>query len=784
MYLTWFLVSIVKNNQLFIKILILGCLLTTIGCTHTNHLPQGKTLHKSTAIDLQSDRPVEDKAELKEQLYNLSRPKPNAKFLGMGKVKLWIYNRTRKAKKGVGEWLRRNLGEPPVLIDSILLERSKKVMELQLQKKGYFHQEVSFETQTKKKATAVTYHISLQEPYRIDSIFLPTDTVESAVSRYIDYLKLGSYLKVGDQFDADVLQQERERITQFLRDYGYYDFNTDFIRYELDSSQTNRTISIYLRLNQASDGEHKPYKLDKIFVYPQHNPKDTTFNYPDTTLVNGYHFITPTQKKFKPQALSEHLILQSDRLYSQTDYQNALNRLFSLGVFKFVNIAFVKDTLRDGILDAYIRLIPSIRQGVSFDLEANNQSGRAIGVSGTGLLGVALRGTHKNKNTFKGAEALTTNLYFGRASVSGNQEGGNRTTISELSGEMVLSLPKFLAPKRFRPKMMGANRPTTDIRLGFGRVVSADQFTITSYNAAFGYTWRQQSAFSRNQYRHTFNPLSISSVNVTNTTQQFEDYLAQNPRQEVTFQPRIIVGPIYSYAYSNQALSERKDFEVFRGSVELAGAGLSNIEQLLGATNISDSLTIFGIKYAQFARFEADYRQYQMVAAKSQLVSRIATGVVIPYGNSDAVPFVKRFSIGGPNSLRAFQLGRLGPGSTNLNLDTAEVKAFRRGDIRIEANIEYRFPIFKYLKGAFFIDAGNIWTLREENETEGGLLTFSNFWDSLGLGTGMGFRLDFDYFVLRLDLGYRLLDPRQPAGERWVGGRNIVTGQFGIGYPF
>ena len=776
-----------NSNQHLIKLLLFGFFLASIGCTHTRHLPEGKTLHKSTTIVLQSDTTIKNKSDLKEQLYNLSRPKPNAKFLGMGKVKLWIYNRTRKTEKGLGEWLRRNLGEPPVLIDSTLLERSQKVMELKLQKKGYFHQKVNYKTHTKKKSTAVTYHIAVEKPYKIDSIFLPTDTLQNPISRFIHRIQKGTYLHANDQFDADVLQQERSRITQSLRNNGYYEFNSDFIHYELDSSKANRSITVYLRLKQAVNGSYTPHKIRNIFVYPQHNPKDTLFNYPDTTLVNGYQFIAPAAKKFKPHAIADHILLKSGKLYSQNDYENSINRLFSLGVFKFVNIGFVKDSLEKDQLDAYIRLVPSIRQGVTFDVEANNQTGSAIGVSGTGLLGAAVRGTYHNKNTFKGAESLNLNLYYGRAfnlGVSSDSTAQNSNTINEFSGEVVLSLPKFLAPKGLHPKVAEPNRPSTNIRLGFGRVVSADQFTITSYNAAFGYTWRKQAPLSRNQHRHTFNPLSISSVNVTNTTEAFEEYLQQNPRQEVTFQPRIIIGPIYSYAFSNQSLGQRKDFEVFRGSVELAGAGLSAAEQLLKSSNTDDTLKIFGVRFAQFVRLEADFRKYKIITPKTELVSRIATGLVIPYGKSDAVPFVKRFSIGGPNSLRAFQLGRLGPGTTSLNLDTAEVKAFRRGDIRLEANLEYRFPIFKYLKGAAFIDAGNIWTLREENETDGGVLSFNDFWQGLGLGAGLGTRLDFGYFVIRLDFGYRIRDPRQPAGERWVADRNIVTWQFGIGYPF
>ncbi|MEZ4887708.1 MAG: BamA/TamA family outer membrane protein [Chitinophagales bacterium] len=763
------------------------CLFSAMSCTHTRHLPEGKTLHKTTLIDFKSDIAIKDKSDLKEQLYNLSRPKPNAKFLGIGKVKLWIYNRTRNAKKGLGEWLRRNLGQPPVLIDSTLLDRSQQVMALKLQKKGYFQQNVSYETVTKNRSTSVTYKVSVEKPYRIDSIFLPTDTATNPIAKVIQEIKWGSYLQTNDQFDADVLQQERIRITQYLRNNGYYNFSSNFIHYDLDSSKINRSIKVYLKVKQASNGSHTPYRIGKVFVYTQHNPKDTLFNYPDTTFVNGYYFITPAARKFKPQAIVDHLLLKQGKLYSQNDYQNTINRLFSLGVFKFVTIGFTKDTIAENQLNTFIRLVPSVRQGVSTNMEVNNQTASAFASSGTGgLLGIAVGGTYRNKNTFKGAEALNLNLYYGQTVNIGNNTNSDnpRNNINEFSGEAVLSLPKFLAPKRFHPKVSNQNRPTTNIRIGFGRVESANQFTITSYNLAYGYTWREQQELSRNQHLHTFSPLSISSVNVTNTTPSFDEYLQQNPRQRLTFQPRIIVGPIYSYSFTNQDLNQRRDFDVFRGTIEVAGAGLSNIEQLLRANNITDSLKIFGIDYAQFARVEADFRKYKMVTAKSELVSRIATGLVIPYGNSDAVPFVKRFSIGGPNSLRAFQLGRLGPGTTNLNLDTTNVKAFRRGDIRIEANVEYRFPIWKYLKGALFVDAGNVWTLREENETTGGLLSFKDFWGSLGLGTGVGTRLDFGYFVLRLDFGYRLRDPRQPAGERWVADRNIVTWQFGIGYPF
>lgn len=374
------------------------------------------------------------------------------------------------------------------------------------------------------------------------------------------------------------------------------------------------------------------------------------------------------------------------------------------------------------------------------------------------------------------------------------QVGNENLSSYELSAKASLSIPRIMSPFNLR-NLRTEFAPQTRIGLGFSLLNRVEFFRMNSYSATYGYNWRPSQTLTLD-----VTPINLQYVRLSNTTPAFDEFLFKNPFLQRSFENQFIIGSIYQMTYSTQVYKERTNQFFDRVVLDLSGNLLNGIQSLTGFPPPTDEKprSVAGSRFSQYVLLDNDFRHYLNIGKESQLVTRLVTGAGYAYGNSSTLPYVKQFSVGGPNSIRAFRARSIGPGSYQVADSTIFSFFDQVGDIRIVGNVEYRFPLAGFFKGALFVDAGNIWTFKEEkNEQgeplrEGGQFDSKNFMDQLAIGTGFGLRVDVEFFVLRLDVGIPVQVPYLPKGERNVlkdfngsfTGENSMVLNIAIGYPF
>ncbi|MEH6513432.1 MAG: BamA/TamA family outer membrane protein, partial [Maribacter arcticus] len=590
----------------------------------------------------------------------------------------------------------------------------------------------------------------------------------------------------GDRFDLDLLKAERARLNNGLKERGFYNSQEDLLIFEADTNQyKNKKFDLFLRLKKDVPARASiPYKIDSITVYPNYSIEGDTLPLTknNVTQVDSIDFVQ-NELYFKPELLKSYLLFNEGDLYDASISKQTSNRLSALGSYKYVNIQYTEldTTATDGdggSLAANIYLAPLTKRSIRVELQAITKSN---GFTGPGILL-----THSNRNVFNGGETFSVSANF---SYESQLSSGNNSSLSSIAGGISadLIIPRSIpfSPSRFKYAV-----PKTKISLGLDLLQRSQLFTLNSVNGSFGYTWKE------NQYvYHQLDPISINYSRLTNVTDEFQTILDDNPFLSLSFEQRFIAGLLYNFTY-DEVSNINKEYPVyFATNFDLAGNMLNLVS--------GSSKTIFGSEYAQYAKVDADFRFYMRWQKERTLVSRIYAGWGLPYGNSQTLPFVKQFYSGGPYSVRAFNIRSLGPGNFNAETENATTDYFdQSGNLKLEANVEYRFPLFSYLKGAFFIDAGNVWLTGNYSDIEDDQLRssfsqtlftdgkFEKDWlKEVAAGVGFGLRLDIQNFVIRLDLASPLRVPYLPENNRWnvpfFGNvDNNMTLNFAIGYPF
>jgi outer membrane protein assembly factor BamA len=501
---------------------------------------------------------------------------------------------------------------------------------------------------------------------------------------------------------------------------------------------------------------------------------------PDRTLT--YNIIHRSPLKIKPKVIIRSLFLENFEKYRLLDATQSYRKLNDLRIFKYVDINFRESNLPASInpklnyLDCAVRLTRNPVHSYSIEAQGTN-SGGDLGISGYLV--------YSNKNLFRGGEVFNIRLKGGleaqKQAVTNEIEKDRFLFFNtfEAGIEATLYIPKFLAPinedlfsKYFRPK--------TSISLGYN-IQNRIEYDRIITNATFGYEWSETS-----NKQHILYPVDINVVSV-NTTPAFDEVLAgESQRFQNQYTNHLIMGLRYSYIFSNQELNKIKNFFYFRGNLESSG---NLLDLLVQSTNLGSSeegfRTVFGIRYSQYVKANTDLRYYFRFDKKKTLAMRTFLGIAVPYSNSIDIPFEKGYFGGGANGLRAWPLRFLGPGGFK---NTEDKTIERVGDIMLEANIEYRFPVYRVFTAALFYDIGNIWLLNDNESFPGGKFNINDIAGELAMDFGLGIRLDFNYFIFRIDFAQRLKDPAKPVGDRWVVGNyagwfNPVL-NLGIGYPF
>lgn len=753
-----------------------------MSCNPTKYIPEGETLLNDNHIVVNTD------AVKKSDLFPYIKQQPNKKIFG-ARFHLGLYNLSNINKsKWPHGWLR-EIGEEPVIFDPYSTIRSKEQIQSYVASKGYFDGHVKDTVVTENMKSDVTYEVELLPPYTIHNIFY--EIADSNIRNLCYYDSVNCIIERGKPYDVDILQAERTRFERLVKDYGFYEFSGDHISFSVDSSIGDRQVDIYYNvknftkidaLNRITQVPHSVFRIRNIYIYPDFVPRtaleegDAYLKSLDTVNYHGYYFITANEKpEIKYDLILQSLYFKPGSTYNLTNAEQSQAHLLTLKVFRLVNISYnildENEAIDDKVmtLDCNIKLTLLSQQSYKVELEGTNSSGN---------LGGALNLIYQHKNIFRGAELFSMKLKGAYEAFS--QSNNNLGSTQEYGIETSLRLPRFLLPILEKENFIKKYNPSTTILAAYN-FQNMPFYTRTMANATFGYNWKAGSF-----QEHLVNPLQLNFVKLISIDPEFEaridsSYLAYS------YKDVMIVGGNYSYIFSNQKIKKSRDYWFLRINAETSGNILSVIEKLSGADKTDGVYNILGQPFAQYFRTDFDLRYNYTLNDVSSIVYRGFIGVGVPYGNSKALPFEKQYFGGGANGIRAWQVRTLGPGSY---LPGASSFLNQTADIMIEANAEYRFKLFWKLEGALFLDAGNIWTYNYDPSRLGSQFTFDKFYKDIAIGTGTGFRFDFNFVIARVDMGMKLRDPSISNGSKWIIMNRPYTFAddfaivLGIGYPF
>ncbi|PIY13075.1 MAG: hypothetical protein COZ18_00615 [Flexibacter sp. CG_4_10_14_3_um_filter_32_15] len=780
--------------------------LLTSGCTGLSKITKENPLYTRSQIKWdKKEGKIPNQERIEAEIEETITTEPNTKLLWM-RPQLAFYNTFYTEKeKGFKHWVMTKIGTPPVLVSDVNEERTRKLILNRLLANGHFEATTEAKIEQTKKTAQIIYTPTVYQPYRLDTINFPKEP--DPLGNVLNAAQKETLLKTGAPYNFQLLEQERTRLNEYAKEKGYFYFNDKFIIYKVDSTIGNRKMNVYVQVKkQMPNIARKPYRIRNIFLFPNYKMGMDTINNPTKLQRMGRlegdstFYCVMENCQFRPEILARSIFLDPDTLYSAEKHEQTLKRLMGLGALKFADIRYkpVDSIGKEGYLDAYIQLVPSKRKSLRAELNLVSKSNN--------FAGPGLNMSYRNKNAFGGAELLVVRL-DGRFETQLSGRGSNQNIEQpnqqnglysyEVGAGLEVYIPRFITPIKV-PRLAQKYVPKTvfqgDVRL-LSRV---NYFKLLSETAQFGYDWQETAT-----KRHRFNPISINYVRLMDTTSLFNEAIGDNPLLQRSFQNQFILGGNYSFTYQSAAkvdekVKKNKNDIFFNGNIDIGGNLIHSIQSIFEAEKSTgeEPFTIFSEPYAQYARADIDFRYYLNFNTEThhKIATRFIAGVGVPYGNADVLPYTKQFFAGGTNSIRAFQARSIGPGSYISKDSTSGLFYDQTGDMRLEANIEYRFPIYSVFKGAVFADAGNVWLVKNDPNRKGGLFNSSNFINDIAVGVGAGLRVDVTFFVLRFDVAFPLSKPRLPENGRWVASQikirdrdwrrqNLVL-NIAIGYPF
>jgi outer membrane protein assembly factor BamA len=752
------------------------CMIIISGCNPTKHVPENEYLLDKYTIK-------EDRKRLKKNdLKNYVKQKPNKRILGV-KFHLWLYNLSNPQKYNwFHRWLRK-IGEEPVIYDALLTEKTTQQLNQYLINKGYYNSQVLDSVRFSKKYAYTSYNIKAGDPYFVQKVnYVVHDT---SIRPLIFSDTINSVIKTGEQYDLDLLQDERKRLERLMQQNGYFNFSRAFIHFELDSSLGNRRVAINLHVEDAKMGDspdnsvpHKQYKIKNVNIYPDLTRE--LMNVSELNQVASFDSIGldsiqlyyTGMRNIKPGVLVEMNQMEPHDIFNIDKVERTYKNLSSLRVFRLIDIDFEEKDRMSGSsyypLQCNIKMVPQKRQNYSVAGEFTN-SGGDFGLGGNLV--------YQHKNLFKGAEIF--NLTFnGATEWIQDPVTDQYNNYAEYGIESRVLFPKFLVPISIK-QFIAKYNPKTSISASY-KFQDRPYYTGTITNLRFGYNWQVGRHTT-----HIINPVDVNAVNA-DPAPEFERLYQNNLYLLNSYRSHFVAVTNYSFIFNNQDINRKNlDYTFLRTNLEAAGNLLNVANKVAGAEpNDDGNYEIFGLKYAQYFRADLDLRRSTQLNRTDNFVYRLFAGAGFPYNNSKALPFERQYFAGGANSIRAWRVWTLGPGGY-----PGDTLGYNTADIKLEFNLEYRFKLFWLLEGALFLDAGNIWSINKEDTRENSLFRFNDFYQDIAIGTGFGTRLDFSYFLFRIDLGLKLRDPALQTTNKWIFNnsdfrKDIFAIQVGIGYPF
>ena len=687
------------------------------GCSASRHLPENTYMLNKVRVVTDGKYKDINTTAMKEYV----RQKSNSRWLSTFKVPLGIYCLAGTDSSGVNRILR-SLGEAPVVYDTLLARFSCEDLKQALENKGYLDAEVSMYLDKHKRKVSAIYVLRPGPAYTISHY--ETDIRDSVIADILS--RRESTLRNGMQFSAEALNTERSQITSYLQNRGYFRFHKEFISYRARKNPREHSVNLslvlqaYRRTSEDSSSLHNRYTVRDV-IYQSGNVGDTTIHLRD-------------------HVLRENTFIREREYYSAADLQNTYNHFGRLSAVKYTNISYeqVPDTT---LLDATIQIQTNKPSTISFQPEGTNTAGD---------LGAAASLTYQNRNLFKGSEMLSVQLRGAYEAIRG-LEGYSNQDFFEYSLEGRLSFPRFIVPflsSDFRRGIIASS----EVSLLYDSQ-DRPEFLRRVLSAGWHYQWKPQNSF----HSYRMDLIDLNYVFMPWISQTFrEEYLDNTSNSNAilsyNYEDLLIMKIGFGYAYNNGRTALKTNLETAGNLLDFYAHTFDTSQNSLGQS------VVFNIAFAQYVKADVDFIHRLYEGDNSQLVFHVGLGVAYPYGNSRVLPFEKRYFAGGANSVRGWSVRSLGPGSYKdkdgrINFIT------QTGDMKLDLNLEYRSHLFWKFNGALFLDAGNIWTLRYYPEQEGGQLKLSRLLDDMAVGYGLGLRLNFDYFILRFDLGMKAVNP-------------------------
>ena len=681
-------------------------------------------------------------------------------------VGLWVYNNWDREAKGVKGWLYEKLVEEPVLLSDVRPELRVKMIDEILDNNGYFSSDVKYDLIQGKnpKKVKVIYDVKTGPVYRIDSVELLPDT--NHLNHIIDSVTIKSkILAKGVRYCTDSLAELRTVIANQVRNRGYYYFRPEYIEYLADSTIAPQSITLRMIMsNDVPANALKRYVTGNVTVCVHRNEGGGT---PDTIVTPRATIVQMQPMKFRHQIIPECVTFREGKAFSVRDMNRTQTYLSRLGIFNDINIGVTRDSLSSGNrLDVVINCTQDAPWEASIEMNVTSKSNSYLGPGAS--IGVT------NKNLFGGGEQLNVSL----TGAYEWQTGSNRNSIFnsyEFGLKTTLSFPRLLAPKFVPQRRRALN--WTRISLDAELLNRPYYFRMAQFNASMDYDWQST--------RYSTNTLTLPKITYTkmmNTTAEFDSIMSENQAVAQSFQNQFIPQIGYSYTYDRRI--DRNNGINLQFSVQEAGNLCWALWELAG---VKGEKKMFNTPFSQFVKGSAQVVYDCRLGGNHWLYTRAAVGAAHAYGNSSQVPYSEQFYVGGANSIRAFTVRSIGPGSYRDPSASVDNYFDQTGTFKFEANLEYRFPIYGMFKGALFVDAGNVWLLKDDPQRPGGTLRGANFLRDLALGTGVGLRFDMDIIVVRGDLGIGIHAPYETGKSGYFNmpsfGKSLAF-HLAIGYPF
>ena len=755
-------------------------LLGLSACSVSKFIPEGHYL--LDAVKIESDNKEVKPSEMRAYVRQTS----NAKWFSLVKIPMYIYSAAgRDSTKWINRLLYR-MGDAPRIYDPELTEETREQMEQAVRNMGYMGAQVGAVEVRKGNRLKVHYVIRAGEPYTVGSVAYDID--DYRIAEYLRADSVHRMLAPGMRFDVNVLDQERQRITQYLQNRGYFRFNKDFITYQADTTLYSKQVGLTLKLapyrrkKEDTPAPHKQYHIrDVNFIFDSDFSDLSTTGLAglDSVRSGGVNFYYKDKLYLRPRVITDYNRLQTGDLYRLRNVQSTYNALGRLNILKYSNIRFEEDAKSDSAcLDAFVTLSRNKNKSVAFEIEGTNSAGD---------LGAAASVSYMHRNLFKGSETFSIKIRGAYEAITG-LEGYANSNYMEYAVEAGLNFPEFMFPflsSDFKRRI----RATSEVTVKYNWQIRPE-FERTVASAAWSYKWSKRRA------SHRFDVFDLNYIYMPYRSETFRSYLDEmdqrNPLLRYSYEDLFIVRMGYTYTYNSSGAASMKTAQrnsySIRFNIEESGNLLYAFSKIVNRhPKNGEAFQMGNIDFAQYVKMDIDYAKNFMIDYRNSLVFHVGVGVAVPYGNSKSLPFEKLYFSGGANSVRGWSVRSLGPGGYRGDANSLDY-VNHTGDIKLDLNLEYRTHLIWKLNGAAFIDAGNVWTIRSRDMQPEGQFKFDRFYKQLAVAYGLGIRFDLDFLILRFDGGMKAVNPMYTGKDRYPivspDFKRDFTFHFAVGYPF